>query len=182
MVKSTTTSVPRSRNAFTSPTIFRPQASIPTWAGSMAATRSRSAASVTARQTSWPMRPPAPTTPTFWVDCLAWACIAPKLPGGQGRLVGLEVALVEGTDGGQRARRVRQLLRHGQDVRSLNPLDARQDLVDREHLTVQQHGRAEAAHAGARVLVRKEHVGTEIPLGHGQLPLSHALGGQEVEL
>src|ERR1700722_2481154 len=147
MVKSTTTSAPRSRNAFTSPAISRPQASAPTWAGAMAATSSRSGASVTARQTSWPMRPPAPTTPTLRGAWLAWACMAPKLPGGQGGLVGLEVALVEGADRSQRARRLRQLLRHGQDVGSLNPVDASQHLVDREHLAVQQHGRAEGAHA-----------------------------------
>ena len=32
--------------------------------GSTAATNSKSSAPVTAKQTSWPMRPPAPTTPT----------------------------------------------------------------------------------------------------------------------
>ena len=55
----------RSPSALTSPTMVRPQASPPTWPGSTAATNSMSGAAATARQTSWPMRPPAPTTPTF---------------------------------------------------------------------------------------------------------------------
>src|ERR1700734_3640146 len=140
MVKSTTTSVPKSESAFTSPTMVRPQTSAPTWAGSMAATSSRSDASETARQTSWPMRPPAPTTPTF--------CMACRLLGCQCCLVGLEVPFVEGADDAQGAGRLRQLRRHLLDVGSLDPVDMTQHLVHREHLTVQQHGRAEAAHAG----------------------------------
>src|SRR5580698_35110 len=140
MVKSTTTSVPKSESAFTSPTMVWPHASAPTWPGSTAATSSRSGASETARQTSWPMRPPAPTTPTF--------CMACRLLGCQCCLVGLEVAFVEGADGGQGAGRPRQLRRDLQDVGTLDPVDVTQDLVHREHLTVQQHGRAEAAHAG----------------------------------
>ena len=89
---------------------------------------------------------------------------------------------VEGADGAHGARRLRQLRRHLQDVGALDPVDAGQHLVHREHLAVEQQGRADAAHAGTRVLAREEHLGAQVALGHRQLPVGHAVGGQELEL
>src|ERR1700733_13710482 len=130
MVKSTTTSAPRSASELTSPTMVRPAASPPTWAGSIAATSSRSAAPSMARQTSWPMRPPAPTTPTL--------IMGSRLPGGHGREVGLEALGIEGAHWAHGGGGLRQLGRDVEDLGPVDRVDGRQHLVDRQHLAVQQ--------------------------------------------
>ena len=42
--------------------------------------------------------------------------------------------------------------------------------------------RADPAHAGARVLAGEQRLGPQVALGHGQLPLVHALAGQQLQL
>ena len=67
-------------------------------------------------------------------------------------------------------------------LRAVDGVDLRQDLVDREHLAVQQERGTDAAHPGARVLAREQHLRAQVSLGDRQLPLGDAVGGQELEL
>src|SRR5580692_5332271 len=151
-----------------------PAACSPTWLGSTAATSSRSSASETARQTSWPMRPPAPTTATF--------CMCSTLVSRGGGQVVVEGIVVERPDRAERARRLYQLVGHRQYVLRPDGLDTGQDVVHRAHFAVQQGGGPDAAHAGPRVLTREQHLGPDVAPGHGQLPISDAVGGQELQL
>ena len=50
------------------------------------------------------------------------------------------------------------------------------------HLAVQEHGGTDAAHAGAGVLAREQHLRPQVALGHGQLPVGDPVGGQQLEL
>jgi hypothetical protein len=177
MVKSTTTSAPSSETRTS-----------PRWSGrrrpprrGRGRPRRRAPGRLPPRR---PGRPPGPCDrrrrphrPSAWPD------MAPKLPGGQGGLVVSKSRLVEGADGAQRARRLDQLPRPPPARRPVRP--PRCGPAPRrpiEHLAVQQQGRADAAHAGPRVLAREQHLGPQVPLGHGQLPVGDAVGGQQLEL
>ena len=156
----------------TSPTISWPWASLPTCAGSTAATSSRSGASVTARQTSWPMRPPAPTTPTLPWPAGYRAAMA-------GRWDSKSSSPKGPTALGPRC--LRQLAGHlstcARSTRSIRP-GPRRPRAPRRAATA----RPDAAHPGPRVLTRQQQLGPQVALGHGQLALGDAVGGQQLQL
>src|SRR6516165_11425351 len=120
--------------------ITQPHASSPTCAGSIAATSVRSGACCTARQTSWPMRPPAPTTPTL--------TMGPRLSGGHGGQVRLEGVLVEGAHRAHRAWCLRHQGRDVEHLRAVDALNSREHLVDGEDLAVEEQRGTDAAHPG----------------------------------
>ena len=157
--------------------MVRPQTSAPTWPGSMAATSSRSAASATARQTSWPMRPPAPTTPTF--------CMACRLPGDQGGLGELRILL------GRRGPR-RSSVAAGECASSCGDL---QDVGPPDPVNVGAGPRRPRAPRRAAAWTRRGGYmrapesspersisARRFPLAARELPLAHPVGGQQLEL
>ena len=165
-VKSTTTSVPTvGEGVDLARRWCGPQASRPTWPGSTAATSSMSGRRRDGPAHLWPMRPPAPTTPTLNIAVSA-----------TGRPVRRRwesnSSASNGPDRAQRCAGPKPADRPpSQHLVAGHRLDPLEHLVDAEHLAVKQQRRADAAHAGARVLSREQHLGPQVALGDGQLAL-----------
>src|SRR4051794_6775178 len=151
-VKSTATCTPsRASVAMSSPT-------------STAAESRRSRASSTARQTSEPIRPFAPRTPT----AIGWS--------GNGRGKRLLGPVVERTDCRQRERPLEDVGRDGPHVVEGHRLDVAKDLVDTEQLALHQLALAEPAHPRTGVF-QAEHQGTaQLALAACELVGSDAFG------
>src|SRR4051812_24556755 len=107
---------------------------------STAAPSLRSSAAPTARQTSSPMRPFAPRTPTT----SGWS--------GNGRGEAVTSAVIERSDGCQRERSVEDVGGHRAHVVQRHGFDVGEHLVDAQQLALHELALAEPAHPRAGVL------------------------------
>src|SRR5579863_2148917 len=106
---------------------------MPAMAGSMAATSSKPGSSSTARHTAWPIRPPAPSTPTR--TTAVTLSVQPRRDPVE---ESVEVAGVEGPHDRQRARLAGQLGGQRAHVVAAHGLQPAQQFVYLEDMAVQQ--------------------------------------------
>src|SRR5215211_5019666 len=147
------------------------------------ATRSVSGAASTVRHTSDPIRPRAPSTPTRigWAATAVWLVVGSVMRYRLGEVL-REVMVVEGPDDAQRHRLAQQLGGYRTDVVHGDRVDLGEQLVDLEHVTVEQLALADPAHPGAGVL-QPEHGGAlEHALAAGHLGVGEPLGGDRGQL
>src|SRR5262245_29550510 len=125
---------------------------MPACSGSTAATSSMPGASMTARHTVEPMRPPAPNTPTRIMGAgYRRAAARPTGNGPSGRCS--EVAFVVRADHRERPARVGEHpLDHPAGVVGGDRSDARDQLVECRDLALDELRATEAAHAAGRRL------------------------------
>src|SRR4051812_38104312 len=152
VVKSTTTCASRS--------------SVRSSSASTAATRSMSSADSTARQTSLPMRPRAPSTPTRMV-------MAPTL----GDAGGEHAVVVVRTDHGKCRRAAQLVEREHLHVVDGHRVDVAQDLVDGHQLAIDELGLSEPAHPRPGVLETEHETATHLTLAAVELLHADAAGG-----
>src|SRR4051794_21650575 len=157
---STTTDAP-SRSPRSSPTSNRPASS-------------RSSAASTARHTSEPMRPEAPITLTRVVVVTRTSLEA--------RSEAERGVLVERADHGEGPRPAGQVGRHGLQVLLGHALDARQHVVDRSVLAVDQLGLAEAGHPRAGVLHAEDEAAAHLADAARELLVVDAVLADALEL
>src|SRR3954454_12164257 len=135
------------------------------------ATSSMSSAASTARQTSLPMRPCAPSTPTRIV-------MAPTL----GDAGGEHAVVVVGADDGERRRAAQQVEREHLHVVDGHRIDVAEDLVDGHHLAIDELGLPEPDHPRPGVLETQDEAATHLPLASVELLRAVAAAGRHRQL
>src|SRR5665213_333922 len=147
---------PRSDSMTTGSTPSPKLNSTPEFIGSTAATSRRSGLEATAAATVRPILPPAPRTATR-----------------SGSANGIrEVFRVEGPDYGEHPRSAEHICGDLGDVVSRNCHDLRCQLVDAEHVTVQQHRCPDPAHARSGVFEAQQRVGLDMTFRERELAIT----------
>src|SRR4051794_4192985 len=119
------------------------------------ATTSRSGAASTALQTCWPIRPRAPRTPTLIGSLMKLASVSYSA---------VEVVVAERADNRQAARSAEQVTGELDNIFRCHGIDAGEQLVDAEHVAVDDLALTDPGHPGTGVLEAEHHRAAHLAL------------------